>query len=192
MKYRVNEIFESVQAEGVYAGHAAVFVRFSGCNLACPFCDTKHQNGMKMSAREIEDEVLRLDPDRRKLVVFTGGEPLLQLRKGPPLCREWACTIETNGTLEPPAWYKGQVCGSPKSESATERLYFAHDIKCLMGTLSPAYLELLEREFWRQKQLFVQPLEEGGEYNIDACLQWLSAHPRWRLSVQWHKLLGVQ
>ena len=192
MKYRVNEIFESIQAEGTLAGRAAVFVRFSGCNLSCAFCDTKHQNGVDMSAREIEDEVLRLDPEQRKFVVFTGGEPLLQLKNGVPLCREWSCTVETNGTIAPPAWYKGHVCVSPKSEIPPERLYFAHDIKCLMGTLRESYLLLLEREFSPWKTLFVQPLEQGGKYNMDACLRWLSAHPRWRLSVQWHKLMGVR
>ena len=109
MKYRVNEIFESVQAEGTLAGRVAVFVRFSGCNLACPFCDTNHSAATEMSAKEIEAEVLRLDPQQRKLVVFTGGEPLLQFKNGVPLCREWNCTIETNGTVSPPAWYKGHV-----------------------------------------------------------------------------------
>lgn len=192
MKYRVNEIFESVQAEGTLAGRAAVFVRFSGCNLVCPFCDTDHSAFTEMTAREIEAEVLRLDPQQRKLVVFTGGEPLLQLKNGVPLCREWSCTVETNGTIEPPLWYKGHVCVSPKSEIPPERLYFAHDIKCLMGTLSKKYLLLLERELCGPKALFIQPLEQKGKYNMDDCLKWLSAHPHWRLSVQWHKLMGVK
>lgn len=192
MKYRVNEIFGSVQAEGVDSGRAAIFVRFSGCNLSCPWCDTDHMDGIEMTAGEIKESVFRLDPKRRRLIVLTGGEPTLQLREDEPLLQEWACAMETNGEIPPPAWFTGHVCVSPKREIPPARLYFADAIKCVMGTLPVSYLSLLESEMGFFKSLFVQPLEREGKYNINECLAWVSAHPRWRISVQWHKLLEVK
>ena len=192
MKYRVNEIFESVQAEGSQAGRAAVFVRFAGCNLACPFCDTNHEPFSEMTTAEIEAKVLALDPKRNHLVVFTGGEPTIQLREDEPLLQAWATAMETNGELPPPHWFEGLVTVSPKRELSPEWLVFADDVKCLMGTVSPDYLIRLEEEMNPFKGLFLQPLERNGEYNIDACVRWVCTHPRWRLSVQWHKLTGVK
>ncbi len=78
--YRVNEIFRSIQGEGdMHLGSQAVFVRFSGCNMSCAFCDTAHEQHTVMGPDEIANRVLKLDPEGHCIVVFTGGEPLLQL-----------------------------------------------------------------------------------------------------------------
>ena len=79
--YKVNEIFYSVQAEGRKSGRPAIFVRFSGCNLQCPFCDTNHEPYRLMTKEEIEKEVDELDKDSdsKAMIVMTGGEPTLQV-----------------------------------------------------------------------------------------------------------------
>ena len=105
--YRVNEIFYSIQGEGAFAGTPAVFVRFSGCNLACPWCDTDHSHAEEMTRDELEDTVRGLLKGREgAIIVLTGGEPALQLRDDEPLFQGFGCRvcIETNGTLPVPGW----------------------------------------------------------------------------------------
>ena len=93
--YKVNEIFYSVQAEGFNVGRPAVFVRFSGCNLKCQWCDTKHKTFRIMSADEILKKIMCITPLHPNImVVFTGGEPTLQLEQIHPLCTKYYCAIE--------------------------------------------------------------------------------------------------
>ena len=99
---RVNEIFYSLQGEGFNTGTPAVFIRFSGCNLQCPFCDTKHQEGKEMSEGDIIEEVSRY---KANLVVVTGGEPALQLTESLVEMLHFlgkTVAVETNGTVELP------------------------------------------------------------------------------------------
>ena len=108
--YRANEIFYSIQAEGRNAGCPAVFVRFAGFNLKCPFCDTNHEPYKEMKQEEIEAEVNRLDPtpagEHQAMVVFTGGEPTLQLGDESPngICWGRYRAMETNGIIPAPHW----------------------------------------------------------------------------------------
>ena len=116
--YRVNEIFYSIQGEGAFAGTPAVFVRFSGCNLACPWCDTDHSHFAEMTRDELENAVRALLTGRDgAIIVLTGGEPALQLHDDEPLFREFKnrVCIETNGTLPVPDWVDW-VTVSPKNE----------------------------------------------------------------------------
>ena len=138
----VNEIFYSLQGEGYHAGTPAIFVRFSGCNLRCPFCDTQHEHGTEMSEEAIVAAARNLRPPPSdllpNLVVLTGGEPALQLTPSlVELFHEEGCymvAVETNGTLPLPpnvAW----VTLSPKSlwlgEEAAPVLTRADELKVL-------------------------------------------------------------
>ena len=187
--YRVNEIFRSIQAEGANAGRSAVFVRFAGCNLDCRFCDTNHDPYREMTAAEINAEISRLTHgDRSVLVVFTGGEPTVQLREDEVLGGGNPKAIETNGLLAPPSWI-GWVTVSPKTKIAAKELRRANEVKVLYGLLPEDYLLSL---VGMHAALYVQPLEANGFMNTADCVKFIEAHPQFRLSIQWHKLTGVR
>ena len=187
--YRVNEIFRSVQAEGANAGRAAVFVRFAGCNLDCRFCDTNHDPYVEMTAAEINAEVACLARgDRNVLVVFTGGEPTLQLREDEVLGGDNPKAIETNGIVAPPSWI-GWVTVSPKTRLSPKALRRACEVKCLYGLLPDEYYLSL---VGIHAALYVQPLEANGVMNTADCMRFIGEHPQFRLSVQWHKLVNIR
>lgn len=193
MKYRVNEIFHSVQAEGHNAGRSAVFVRFSGCNLQCPFCDTNHEPFTEMTADEINSEIRRLSPDKKALVVFTGGEPLLQLHDSEELAAGYSRAIESNGILPLPEWWTDEdwLTISPKTSLTSEELFRANEIKMLYGLFSDAGLKEIEQKAIGC-YLYVQPIERGGDFDIEPVVDFVRNNPAWRISVQWHKLTGVR
>ena len=191
--YKVNEIFHSVQAEGANAGRPAVFVRFSGCNLSCPFCDTNHAPAVEMTGAEIDREIDRLaNGDTRTLVVFTGGEPCMQLEGGERLANGYTTAMETNGTLEVPRWIDW-VTVSPKSMLPTDALIYlkAKEVKFLCGLLPDWHMVKVAASHPYLKA-YVQPLERDGKMNIEEAVAFVRAHPDFTLSVQWHKLLGVK
>ena len=193
MKYKVNEIFHSVQAEGHNAGRSAVFVRFSGCNLQCPFCDTNHEPFTEMTADEINAEIRRLSPDKKALVVFTGGEPLLQLRDSEELAAGYSRAIESNGILPLPEWWTDEdwLTISPKTSLTAEELFRANEIKMLYGLFSNAGLKEIEQKAVGC-YLYVQPIERGGNFDIEPVVDFVKNNPAWKISVQWHKLTGVR
>jgi 7-carboxy-7-deazaguanine synthase len=211
MTYAVKEIFYTLQGEGANAGRPAVFCRFAGCNLwtgreadraeaVCRFCDTEFVGtdgpggGKFAAAAELAGAVAAAwpagDPAARPLVVCTGGEPLLQL--DPPLIEAlhsagFEIAVETNGTLEPPPdidW----LCVSPKAE-ATLVVTAGDELKLVYpqeGAEPTRYERLDFRHF------FLQPMDgPEREANTRAALAYCLAHPRWRLSLQTHKLLGI-
>ncbi len=192
----VNEIFYSLQGEGYHAGTPALFVRFSGCNLRCPFCDTQHGHGTEMSEQEIAVAVRQLAP-HTSLVVLTGGEPALQLT--PSLVELLhhegrKVAVETNGTLLLPPnvdW----VTLSPKSlwlgEEAAPVLTRADELKVLFdGGHDPAAYDRIDAT-----HRFLQPMDTGDAARnaalmrqaADYCLR----HPQWRLSLQIHKIIDI-
>jgi 7-carboxy-7-deazaguanine synthase len=211
MTYAVKEIFYTLQGEGANAGRPAVFCRFAGCNLwtgreedraeaVCRFCDTEFvgtdgPGGGKFSspdalAAAVGAEWPAGDPAARRFVVCTGGEPLLQLDL--PLIRAlhaggFDVAVETNGTVDPPPeldW----VCVSPKAE-APLRVRSGDELKLVYpqeGAEPERYAALGFRHF------FLQPMDgPAREANTRAALAYCLAHPRWRLSLQTHKLLGI-
>lgn len=187
--YRINEIFRSVQAEGANAGRSAVFVRFAGCNLNCRFCDTNHDPYKEMTAAEINAEVERLTRgDKTVLIVFTGGEPTIQLKEDEVLGGENPKAIETNGLITPPSWI-GWVTVSPKTKIDPKHLRRANEMKVLYGFLPDDYLLSL---IGIHAALYVQPLEANGFMNTHDCVKFITEHPQFRLSIQWHKLTGVR
>ena len=189
--YRVNEVFYSIQGEGAFAGTPAVFVRFSGCNLACPWCDTDHSHAEEMTRDKLEDAVRGLLKGHDgAIIVLTGGEPALQLREDEPLFfgfKTRVC-IETNGTLPVPDWVDW-VTVSPKNELSPV-VPRANELKFVFEPEHiPYYLSLQDVGCIKS----IQPLARNdGTTNLAEALEFVLAHPRFKLSVQLHKIIGVR
>lgn len=208
--YAIKEIFYTLQGEGRHAGRPAVFCRFSGCNLwsgreqdrasaACNFCDTDFVgtnglNGGKFAeAAPLADKIAGLWPTGytgHRFVVFTGGEPLLQLDT--PLldamhARGYECAVETNGTLAAPTGLDW-ITVSPKGTQAVV-LRRADELKLVY----PQANALPERFTGFDAGLFfLQPMDGPRvAENTRAAVEYCKAHPQWRLSLQTHKLLGI-
>ena len=218
MMYTVKEIFYTLQGEGANAGRPAVFCRFSGCNLwtgreedrhraVCTFCDTDFvgvgPDGGKFSAAgALADRVASLWPREpggepamgsRPLVVCTGGEPLLQLDATLVEAfhaRGFEVAVETNGTQDPPPGLD-HICVSPKA-GAPLRLTRGQELKLVYPQREPeAQPERFEELAF--DQFFLQPMDgPDAAKNTRLALEYCLAHPRWRLSVQTHKVLGIR
>ena len=179
---KINEIFYSLQGEGFHTGTPAVFVRFSGCNLKCSFCDTQHEEGVWMSDEEILAEVGKYPA---MTVILTGGEPSLWIDREFVDCLhrmgKYVC-IETNGTHSLPDNIDWVTC-SPK-ENAPVVLERIDEIKVVYtGQDLSAYAEIPARYH------FLQPC---SCQNTKEVVDYILRHPRWRLSLQTHKLIDIQ
>ena len=192
MKYKINEIFYSIQAEGYYSGYPAVFIRFSGCNLKCPWCDTKnHNEGKEYTKEELEQEVEKLTNGNTEIIiVFTGGEPTLQLSNEEELLEKYYKTIETNGILldKIPSWINWITC-SPKTDLHISKI--PNEIKLVFEKNRVEYFKKLKM-FHRLVRLYIQPLEENGKMNIKECMDFILKNPEFKLSLQIHKMIGVK
>lgn len=192
---RVNEIFYSLQGEGYHSGEAAVFVRLSGCNLRCPFCDTAHEGGEAMDEAEVVAEVSKYPA---RLVVVTGGEPSLQLTATLVEALHAAgrrVAVETNGTRLLPSnvdW----VTLSPKDafvgRQAVPVLTRADELKVVFdGEHEPAAYETIE-----VAHRFLQPMDCGDPVRnariTAAAVDYIGRHPQWRLSLQIHKMINIK
>ena len=194
--YRINEIFYSLQGEGYHSGMPAVFVRFSGCNLRCTFCDTQHQHGRMMSLQEIVEEVNKYPI--APLMVLTGGEPSLfideafvaELKQKTGKC----VAIETNGTRLLPSnldW----VTFSPKSA------FEGGDLEpCVLTSCDELKVVYLGRDLAQYggieaEHRFLQPCfcedEIQRNANMKACVEAVMQNKGWRLSLQVHRVLGI-
>lgn len=194
MKYKVNEIFYSVQAEGQYAGHPAVFVRLCGCNLKCPWCDTKYHNeGTFYTKQELESAVQKLSKDKKNvIVVFTGGEPTLQLKDEEELLKGYRRHIETNGTRPVAKWIDYVTC-SPKSDIDFKAMGRQPDeIKVICEKGREKYLQSLIPMQAKGTRLYLQPLELNGKMNIEDTMKFILQNPVYKLSLQFHKMIGVR
>jgi organic radical activating enzyme len=195
--YRINEIFYSLQGEGFHTGTPAVFVRFSGCNLRCHFCDTKHQEGIIMSTQEIVDEVNKYP--HAPMVVLTGGEPSLFVNEAfvAELKQKTNKTIaiETNGTRPLPSnldW----VTLSPKTAFAGGDIFSCIIKRC--NELKVVYLgqDLAQYEDVEARHRFLQPCfcenETLRQANMKACVDAVMQNSGWRLSLQIHRVLNIR
>jgi 7-carboxy-7-deazaguanine synthase (Cx14CxxC type) len=208
MTYSVKEIFLTLQGEGGQAGRAAVFCRFAGCNLwsgreadraeaICNFCDTDfvgvdRPGGGKFQAAEALAGAVAAQwrGEGRRLVVCTGGEPLLQLDA--PLiealhAQGFEIAVETNGTIAAPAGLDW-VCVSPKAQ-APLAVTQGQELKLVFPQVDvdPARFEALAFE-----RFFLQPMDgPDREAATAAAIDYCLSHPKWRLSVQTHKYLGI-
>ncbi|HEX9579671.1 MAG TPA: 7-carboxy-7-deazaguanine synthase [Gemmatimonadales bacterium] len=212
MTYAVKEIYYTLQGEGAQTGRPAVFLRFAGCNLwtglekdradaVCNFCDTDFVDtdgpggGKFRTAAAVAERVADTWPAEysavaQPMVVCTGGEPLLQLDQ--PLIqalhhRGLEVAIETNGTLPAPPGIDW-ICVSPKA-GAPLKQRSGQELKLVypQNGLDPAQFEFLEFSHFS-----LQPMDgPDRERNTELALQYCMAHPRWRLSLQTHKLVGI-
>ena len=210
MTYSVKEIFYTLQGEGAQAGRPAVFCRFAGCNLwsgreedrfsaACQFCDTDFVGtdgvggGKFATADALAETIAQVwEPETtdRRYVVLTGGEPLLQVDA--PLvkalhARGFTIAVETNGTVYPPPGLDW-ICVSPKGQNELvlkkgNELELVHP----QQGVDPASFEALEFDHF-----FLQPMDDSRRSdNTLLAVAYCKKHPKWRLSVQSHKLIGI-
>lgn len=210
MSYAVKEVFKTLQGEGGQAGKAAVFCRFAGCNLwsgreadrvqaQCRFCDTDFVGtdgtggGRFATADALATAIEQCwgTDVRRRMVVFTGGEPLLQLdvllidavrRRG------FRISVETNGTIAAPPGVDW-LCVSPKAGAPIVQRQ-GQELKLVFPQegVDPAGLEALDFE-----EFFLQPMDGPAQaVNTAAAIAYCLAHPRWRLSMQTHKILNIR
>ncbi|MBE6304324.1 MAG: radical SAM protein [Bacteroidales bacterium] len=180
---KVNEIFYSLQGEGRYTGCAAVFVRLSGCNRKCVFCDTDFSAFTEMTEEEIANTVSRYPA---KIIVITGGEPALQLTASLVDALHQAgkeVHVETNGSLPLPENVDWVTC-SPKE--APYKIKQIDELKVVYTGIDP---EVIAGQLPPAKSYALQPLSCS---NTEACVEYIKAHPKWRLSLQTHKLINIQ
>lgn len=186
--YGVNEIFYSLQGEGYWTGTPIVFLRFAGCNLACPFCDTDFRHSVPMSADQIIEEITKLSSDCRRICI-TGGEPSLQLDKElTDKLHEhgWFIHIETNGTHALPEGVDW-ITLSPKSDFVPDAkvvLPRADELKLVYTGQDPSPW-LGFPATWH----FLQPCSCSNTAEVTA---YIKAHPDWRMSLQTHKYLSIR
>ncbi|WP_026971640.1 7-carboxy-7-deazaguanine synthase [Aliagarivorans marinus] len=213
--YLVKEMFYSLQGEGAQAGRPSVFCRFSGCNLwngkesgranaQCSFCDTDFvgtdgNNGGKFRhAAEVADAVAALWPagnPGKPYVVCTGGEPLMQLDDALIAAfheRGFEVAVETNGTLEAPAGIDW-LCVSPKAGCELKQRS-GHELKLIYPQAENDPQDFANMDF---DNFYLQAKDEtvlGGvaNQNLQATLQYCLTHPQWRLSMQMHKIVGIE
>jgi 7-carboxy-7-deazaguanine synthase len=210
MSYQVKEIYYTLQGEGARTGRAAVFLRFAGCNLwsgrekdraaaVCTFCDTDFVGtdgpggGSFPTPESLARSVAETwpnDSSAKAYVVCTGGEPLLQLDE--PLiaalhARGFEIGIESNGTMDAPPGIDW-ICVSPKAE-AELKLARGDELKLVYPQPDAPPERFAHLAF---DNFFLQPLDgPEREANTRAAIQYCLAHPRWRLSLQTHKLIGI-
>lgn len=211
-KYRVNEIFHSLQGEGVRAGTANVFVRFSGCNLRCKVeegpkspggfdCDTEFESGRSLSLLEIRDWVEKAIEQTGGILpewlILTGGEPGLQVDR--QFCdyfheNGFKLAIETNGSVELPkegdSWLLDWITVSPKVAEHCIRQLYANEVKYVRG-----FGQGIPKPACQALHYLISPAFDGGEVSkrtMDHCIKLCLENPQWRLSVQQHKTWMVR
>lgn len=209
MTYAVKELFLTLQGEGAQTGRRAVFLRFAGCNLwsglerdrakaVCTFCDTDFigtdgpGGGKFADAEALADAVAAAwgTGAEHRLVVCTGGEPLLQLDRAlidALHARAFSIALETNGTLPVPAGIDW-ICVSPKADAELVQTS-GDELKLVypQPNNSPEMFESLDF-----RNFFLQPMDGPAQaQNIATATDYCLTHPKWRLSLQTHKLIGI-
>ena len=209
MSYRIKEIYFTQQGEGSNTGRDFVFVRFSGCNLwsgkeknrksaICQFCDTDFYgtdgiNGGVYSAKQLIEKIksLWVSRDDNIAVVLTGGEPLLQVNDElvAALKQEQIyIAVETNGTLDAPD-HIDWICMSPKANTEI-KLKKGHEIKVIFPQESLDPEKFLLFDF---SEFYLQPMDSNKyQENLNATITYCQKNPKWKLSLQTHKILGIR
>jgi len=194
--WKINEIFHSLQGEGYHTGTASVFIRFSGCNLHCKFCDTRHEQGAMMSLPRIVDQVMQYPG--APLIVLTGGEPSLwiddELVAALKQMTGKRIAIETNGTHVLPQGIDW-VTLSPKTDIGD-----SGDVPVVLNSCDELKVVYLGQDLSRYDHIkathrYLQPCwvddEEARMHNMQLTVQAVLDNPQWRLSLQTHRILGI-
>ncbi|MCR5472004.1 MAG: 7-carboxy-7-deazaguanine synthase QueE [Prevotella sp.] len=209
---RINNIFYSLQGEGRNTGRAAVFIRFAGCNLRCSFCDTEFESYREMSNEEIMAEVEALSPQPsaiKPLIVLTGGEPTLQVDEAfVDFLHQhgYEVAMESNGTRPAPQnldWLtvspkvnEKLEMRNEKWEMKNEKCHQPDEIKIVFGENTDPAAIISHSSFLIPHLLYLQPCDTGDpERNkaiTQACVEYIKQHPKWRLSLQTHKLIDIE
>lgn len=195
MSYKLVEIFESLQGEGRNTGRPCVFVRFAGCNLACPWCDTDVRERFSMTLEELLDEIASY---KAKTVVLTGGEPTL-VEGAPELIAAlkaagYFIAVETNATVDAP-WlqFVDYVACSPKAEFPDKiELKKANEVRVVASGESAVEFCRRVKDLIEADDYYVSPCDHGGEIDFATAKSVLSKLDGWSLSVQLHKILGFR
>lgn len=199
MKYKVNEIFESVQGEGANLGRKVIFIRLSGCNRSCEFCDTDHRQGNKLTVAEIGDVLRKFDC---RSVVITGGEPsiwplhdlLMELRIG-----GYWIGIETNGStsLDEYGDFIDYIAVSPKDKHIRQTT--ADEVRVVVTETTTADDVRVFQRLIHSTRYYLSPRFDDAGYCKDSLVSSIyllgelnSVELKWRLSFQWHKILGIR
>ncbi|MBR4897397.1 MAG: radical SAM protein [Prevotella sp.] len=197
---KVNEIFYSLQGEGRNTGRAAVFVRFAGCNLRCPFCDTEFDSYREMSAEEIVDAI-SVWPSR--FVVLTGGEPTLQVDEAfVDLLHQhgYEVAMESNGTRPAPRNLDWLTVSPKVNENWGMRnekwIRQPDELKLVFDENTDPAAIISHSSFLIPHLLYLQPCDTGDAGRnariLQLCIEYIKEHPQWRLSLQTHKLVGIR
>jgi organic radical activating enzyme len=197
LKYPIVEIFYSIQGEGYHSGIPSIFIRFGGCNLRCPWCDTNFDIWEDMSLGEIVNKLSKFDCDR---IIFTGGEPALQDLETLSNCLKplgYFLSIETNGTIIIPSGIIDWICVSPKDQEYADvkiRQQTGDELKVVyLGQPLEMYDELREGFDYHLLQPCYdenKDVEWNGN-NFKSTVEAVKNNPGWHLSLQTHKWLGV-
>ena len=210
--YTINEIFWSPQGEGMRAGQMSVFIRFTGCNLRCRMeeaedspggfdCDTEFASGRKLRAEDIISESRALvgkmqewyDAGHKAWIVFSGGEPALQIDRelvGALQSAGFLCAIETNGSKDVGGLGLDWITVSPKVAEHAVRQLTADEVKYVRG-----YGQAIPKPTCKATHQLVSPAFDGWTLDKRAvgwCLQLIKENPEWRLSMQQHKAWSVR
>ena len=193
MNLNVNEIFYSLQGEGGRTGQASIFIRLAKCNLSCSFCDTEYEKGIKMTLEEVLKEI---EGYGCKWIIWTGGEPSLQLNENVVRFfkeRGYKQAIETNGTRKLPEGLDYITC-SPKQnfEKIKELIPEVDELRFPIqkGDMLPD-ISILPKT----GRYLLSPIFDDSaiiKENVEYCISLIKENPVWALSIQVHKLIGIR
>ncbi|RAX56937.1 hypothetical protein CCZ01_07745 [Helicobacter monodelphidis] len=199
--YSIREIFYSLQGEGFHSGKAAIFVRFSQCNLRCDFCDTEfdtilYRYNKEQLEHHIQEILNKAKITQKPLIIFSGGEPTLQLVEEESLCDGFYRCIESNGFKLAPSWIEW-VTISPKTKNIPQSILARmQECKFLYPLFSFDEIQIYLQQY-PHKHYCIQGIDRGDKAYLYAefykeMVEFCKKNPQVRLSVQLHKILQIE
>jgi len=190
-KLNINEIFYSLQGEGIRAGTPNIFIRLSGCNLECKFCDTEFISGKEFNVEEILDYISKFNC---KDIIWTGGEPTLQLNESTIQYFKDAGyfqAIETNGSNPIPKGIDFISCSPKVAEHVLrKKVKWVNELRYVRNSFQSIPQPQIPADYY-----FLSPEFDGDKMNyqsLNNCIKLIKENPSWRLSIQQHKIWKVQ